>query len=127
MKALRWYGKDDVRVETVDETVDEPVIENPGDAIIMSCRKGGTISIPGVYIGFGDKIPIGAAMNKGLTIKQGQTDTHKYMPMLLDKIETGQIDPSFVITHRMPLVEAPNAYDLFKNKEDKCIKVVLTP
>ncbi len=94
---------------------------------IMSCRKGGTISIPGVYVGLGDSIPIGAAMNKGLTIKQGQTHTHKYMPMLLEKIEAGEIDPSFVITHRMPLDEAANAYDIFKNKKDKCIKVVLKP
>lgn len=94
---------------------------------IMSCRKGGTISIPGVYIGVGDNIPIGAAMNKGLTIKQGQTHTHKYMPMLLEKIEAGEIDPSFVITHRLPLNEAPAAYEIFKNKKDKCIKVVLKP
>jgi threonine dehydrogenase-like Zn-dependent dehydrogenase len=95
--------------------------------VIMSCRKGGTISIPGVYVGFGDKIPIGAAMNKGLTIKQGQTHTHKYMPLLLEKIEKGEIDPSFVITHKVPLEDAPEAYEMFKNKEDQCIKVVLKP
>ena len=94
---------------------------------IMCCRKGGTLSIPGVYIGFGDKIPIGAAMNKGLTIKQGQTHTQKYMPILLEKIEDGEIDPSFVITHRVPLDEAPAAYELFQKKEDGCIKVVLQP
>lgn len=94
---------------------------------IMCCRKGGTLSIPGVYIGFGDKIPIGAAMNKGLTIKQGQTHTQKYMPILLEKIEKGEIDPSFVITHRIPLDDAPAAYDLFQKKEDGCIKVVLQP
>jgi threonine dehydrogenase-like Zn-dependent dehydrogenase len=94
---------------------------------IMACRKGGTISIPGVYVGFGDKIPIGAAMNKGLTIKQGQTHTHKYMPLLLEKIEKGEIDPSFVITHKVPLEDAPEAYEMFKNKEDQCIKVVLKP
>lgn len=94
---------------------------------IMACRKGGTISIPGVYIGFGDKIPIGAAMNKGLTIKQGQTHTHKYMPLLLEKIEKGEIDPSFVITHTMPLEDAPQGYSMFRNKEDECIKVVLKP
>ena len=93
----------------------------------MCCRKGGTLSIPGVYIGFGDKIPIGAAMNKGLTIKQGQTHTQKYMPILLEKIEDGEIDPSFVITHRVPLDEAPAAYELFHIKEDGCIKVVLQP
>jgi threonine dehydrogenase-like Zn-dependent dehydrogenase len=95
--------------------------------VIMACRKGGTVSIPGVYVGFGDKIPIGAAMNKGLTIKQGQTHTHKYMPLLLDKIEKGEIDPSFVITHKVPLEDAPEAYEMFKNKEDECIKVVLNP
>lgn len=94
---------------------------------IMCCRKGGTLSIPGVYIGFGDKIPIGAAMNKGLTIKQGQTHTQKYMPILLEKIEKGEIDPSFVITHRIPLDDAPAAYNLFQKKEDGCIKVVLQP
>lgn len=94
---------------------------------IMSCRKGGTISIPGVYIGYGDKIPIGAAMNKGLTIKQGQTHTHKYMPMLLEKIVAGEIDPSFVITHEVALEDAPQAYDMFKDKKDGCIKVVLKP
>jgi threonine dehydrogenase-like Zn-dependent dehydrogenase len=94
---------------------------------IMSCRKGGTISIPGVYIGFGDKIPLGAAMNKGLTIKQGQTHTQKYMPILLGKIERGEIDPSFVITHRIPLDDAPAAYEIFQKKEDGCIKVVLQP
>ena len=94
---------------------------------IMACRKGGTISIPGVYIGYGDKIPIGAAMGKGLTIKQGKTHTQKYMPLLLEMIEKGDIDPSFVITHEMPLDDAPEAYEMFKNKEDNCIKVVLKP
>jgi threonine dehydrogenase-like Zn-dependent dehydrogenase len=94
---------------------------------IMACRKGGTVSIPGVYIGFGDNIPIGAAMNKGLTIKQGKTHTHKYMRPLLEKIERGDIDPSFVVTHEMPLDDAPEAYEMFKNKEDNCIKVILKP
>ncbi len=94
---------------------------------IMACRKGGTISIPGVYVGYGDKIPIGAAMNKGLTIKQGQTHTHKYMPLLLEKIESGEIDPSFVITHRQTLEEAPKAYEMFSKRDDGCIKVVLQP
>lgn len=94
---------------------------------IMSCRKGGTISVPGVYIGAGDKIPIGAFMNKGLTMKSGQTHVPKYLPMLLDKIQTGEIDPSFVITHEMPLEDAPKGYEMFKNKHDECIKVVLKP
>lgn len=94
---------------------------------IWSCRKGGTISIPGVYVGAADKIPIGALMNKGLTIKTGQTHMQKYMPMLLEKIESGEIDPSFVITHEVPLDEAPAAYEMFKHKQDNCIKVVLKP
>ena len=94
---------------------------------IWCCRKGGTISIPGVYVGFGDKIPIGSLMNKGLTIKTGQTHMQKYMPMLLEKVQSGEIDPSFVITHEVPLEEAPQAYATFKHKQDGCIKVVLKP
>ena len=94
---------------------------------IWSCRKGGTISIPGVYVGAGDKIPIGAMMNKGLTIRTGQTHMQKYMPMLLKKIEMGDIDPSFIITHEVALDDAPEMYETFKNKQDGCIKVVLKP
>ena len=94
---------------------------------IMCCRKGGTVSIPGVYIGFLDKIPLGAAMNKGLTLKMGQTHVQRYLQPLLHKIEEGKIDPSFVITHRLPLAEAPRAYETFRDKADGCIKVVLTP
>jgi threonine dehydrogenase-like Zn-dependent dehydrogenase len=94
---------------------------------IWSCRKGGTVSIPGVYVGFGDKIPIGAAMNKGLTIKQGQTHMLRYMEPLLEKVQNGEIDPSFIITHRLPLEDAPRGYEMFKHKEDNCIKVVLKP
>ncbi|MBC7910288.1 MAG: glutathione-dependent formaldehyde dehydrogenase [Pyrinomonadaceae bacterium] len=94
---------------------------------IMSCRKGGTISIPGVYVGFADKIPFGAAMNKGLTFKMGQTHVQKYMPMLFDKIEQGEIDPSFIITHKMNLNDAPHGYKIFNEKEDNCIKIVLKP
>ncbi len=94
---------------------------------IMSCRKAGTISIPGVYVGFADKLPLGAAMNKGLTIKLGQTHVQKYMPMLFDKIESGEIDPSFIITHEMPLDAAPEGYQMFKEKQDNCIKIVLKP
>ncbi|MGZ4980819.1 MAG: zinc-dependent alcohol dehydrogenase [Methylobacter sp.] len=94
---------------------------------IKSCRKGGTISVPGVYVGYGDKIPIGAAMNKGLTIKTGQTHVQKYMPILFEKIEKNEIDPSFVITHEMKLDDAPEGYSLFKEKADHCIKVVLKP
>lgn len=94
---------------------------------IWSCRKGGTLSIPGVYVGFADKFPIGAIMNKGLTLKTGQTHVKKYMSLLFDKIESGEIDPSFIITHKMSLDDAPKGYDIFKNKEDNCIKIVLKP
>jgi len=94
---------------------------------IMCCRKGGTLSVPGVYIGFLDKIPFGAAMNKGLTIKTGQTHVQRYLEPLLQKIEAGAIDPSFVITHRLKLADAPDAYKTFRDKEDGCIKVVMTP
>ena len=93
----------------------------------MCCRKGGTISIPGVYVGMVDKIPFGAAMNKGLTLKMGQTHMHKYMRPLLERIEKGDIDPSFVITHRLNLTDAPAAYQTFRDKKDGCIKVVMTP
>ncbi|MEG5159430.1 zinc-dependent alcohol dehydrogenase [Microcoleus sp. AT3-A2] len=95
--------------------------------VIVACRKGGTVSIPGVYGGFVDKVPLGAAFNKGLTLKMGQTHVHRYLRPLLDRVQKGEIDPSFVITHRMKLDEAPHAYDIFKNKKDNCIKVVLKP
>jgi threonine dehydrogenase-like Zn-dependent dehydrogenase len=84
------------------------------------------ISVPGVYVGLIDKMPFGAAVNKGLTIKTGQTHVQRYGKSLLEKIEAGQIDPSFIITHRVPLEEAPDAYKTFRDKEDGCIKVVST-
>lgn len=94
---------------------------------IRSCRKGGTISVPGAYVGFPDKIPFGAFMNKGLTMKTGQTHMQRYMKPLLAMIERGDIDPSFVITHRIGLDEAPAAYATFRDKVDGCIKVVMRP
>jgi threonine dehydrogenase-like Zn-dependent dehydrogenase len=94
---------------------------------IQACRKGGTVSVPGVYAGFLDKIPFGAAFNKGLTFKTGQTHVQRYLPRLLDLIATGKIDPSFVITHELPLDSGPDAYETFKQKRDGCIKVVLKP
>ena len=94
---------------------------------IQCCRKGGTVSVPGVYGGFADKIPLGAMMNKGLTIKTGQTHVHKYVPRLLDFVRQGRIDPSFVVTHRMPLSQAPHGYHIFREKLDGCIKIVLDP
>ena len=94
---------------------------------IMCCRKGGTISVPGAYVGFPDKLPFGAFMNKGLTMKTGQTHMQKYMKPLFEKIESRQIDPSFVITHRVKLSDAPEAYKTFRDKKEGCIKVVLKP
>jgi threonine dehydrogenase-like Zn-dependent dehydrogenase len=94
---------------------------------IMCCRKGGTVSVPGVYVGMIDKLPFGAVMNKGLTIKTGQTHVQRYTEPLLKKIEGGEIDPSFVITHSLPLEEAPAGYKTFRDKEDGCVKVVLKP
>lgn len=95
--------------------------------VIQACRKGGTVSIPGVYGGFIDKMPIGAAFNKGLTFKMGQTHVHRYVPRLIEHISRGDIDPSFVITHNVSLDEAPEMYKTFRDKEDGCIKVVLKP
>ncbi|MBA3241776.1 MAG: glutathione-dependent formaldehyde dehydrogenase [Acidobacteria bacterium] len=94
---------------------------------IMCCRKGGTVSIPGAYVGVMDKLPLGAMMNKGLTIKTGQTHVQHYNKPLLKKIEAGEIDPSFIITHRVKLDDAPEAYKTFRDHEDGCIKVVLKP
>ena len=94
---------------------------------IHACRKGGTVSVPGVYGAFLDKFPFGAAFAKGLTFKMGQTHVKKYMQPLLELIELEQIDPSFVITHRVSLEDAPAAYSTFKKQQDHCIKVVLKP
>ncbi|MFL6520148.1 MAG: zinc-dependent alcohol dehydrogenase [Chthoniobacterales bacterium] len=91
------------------------------------CRPAGTLSIPGVYGGLMDKIPFGAAMNKGLTFRMGQTHVNRWTDDLLRRIEEGEIDPSFVITHRMNLNDAPEMYETFRDKKDGCIKVVLTP
>jgi threonine dehydrogenase-like Zn-dependent dehydrogenase len=103
--------------------------ERPGvlRQAITACRKGGTVSVPGVYGGFVDKLPFGAVMNKGITIKSGQTHVQRYMQPLLQRIERGEIDPSFVISHRLSLDDAPAGYEMFKNKEDECVKVVLKP
>ncbi len=111
--------KQAVRLET-----DRPIVLRQ---MMLACRKGGHVSIPGVYVGMIDKIPMGAAMNKGLTFKMGQTHVHKYLPKLLDYIEDGRIDPSFVITHRLPLEQAPHGYEIFNQRKDNCIKVVLKP
>jgi threonine dehydrogenase-like Zn-dependent dehydrogenase len=94
---------------------------------IQACRNGGTVSVIGVYGGFIDKFPIGAVMNRSLTIRSGQCHVQRYMKPLLARIEQGEIDPSFVITHRLALEDAPRGYEIFKQKQDDCEKVVLRP
>ena len=94
---------------------------------IMACRNGGTVSVIGVYGGFVDKFPMGSVMNRSLTIRSGQAHVHRYMRPLLERIEKGELDPTFVITHRMPLSEAPAGYQMFRDKQDDCVKVVLSP
>lgn len=93
---------------------------------VLNCRNGGVVSVIGVYGGFIDKFPMGSVMNRSLTIRSGQCHVQRYMKPLLERIENGEIDPSFVITHRLPLDQAPKGYDMFLNKEDNCEKVVLT-
>jgi len=94
---------------------------------IVACRKGGTVSIVGVYSGFIDKFPMGAAMNKGLTFKMGQQHSQKYVPRLLEHLQRGEPDPAYLLTHRMPLERGQEGYDLFTNKEDNCLRVVFAP
>jgi len=93
---------------------------------ILACRNGGVVSVIGVYGGFIDKFPMGAVMNRSLTIRSGQCHVQRYMKPLLERIQKGEIDPSFVITHRLPLQQAARGYDMFLNKEDNCEKVVLS-
>jgi threonine dehydrogenase-like Zn-dependent dehydrogenase len=110
-KQLAWMGTD--RLHTLRQA-------------IHACRPGGTVSIPGVYGGYLDKVPMGAAFAKGLTLRMGQTHVHRYMRPLLDRIVAGEIDPTFVISHRLSLEDAPDAYALFRDKQDGCTKVVMT-
>ncbi|MDB5073853.1 MAG: Alcohol dehydrogenase GroES domain protein [Chloroflexi bacterium] len=112
-------AKQAVRVET-----DRPFVLREA---IRACRNGGTVSVPGVYSGFVDKVPFGSAMNRGLTIKTGQTHVQRYLRPLLERIQNGEIDPSFIVTHRLPLEDAPRGYEIFKNKLEDCVKVVLKP
>jgi threonine dehydrogenase-like Zn-dependent dehydrogenase len=93
---------------------------------VLNCRNGGVVSVIGVYGGFIDKFPMGSVMNRSLTIRSGQCHVQRYMKPLLERVQNGEIDPSFVITHRLPLDQAPRGYDMFLNKEDNCEKVVLT-
>jgi len=94
---------------------------------IHCCRNFGTVSIVGVYGGFLDKVPMGSAINRGLTFRMAQTPVQKYLPTLLERIEKGEIDPSFVITHTASLEEGPELYKKFRDKQDGCIKVVMKP
>jgi len=111
-------GKQAVGLET-----DRPIAVREA---IMACRNGGTVSIIGVYGGLVDKFPLGTVMNRSLTIKTGQCHVHRYMRPLLQRIENGEIDPTVVITHRLPLADAAKGYEIFVNKEDNCEKVVMT-
>ncbi len=115
------YMYDRVKQTFMQET-DRPIALRQA---IMACRSGGTVSIVGVYSGFIDKFPIGSLMNRSLTVKTGQAHVQRYLRPLLDRIEKGEIDPSFVITHRMSLDEAPKGYRIFNDKLDDCMKVVL--
>jgi threonine dehydrogenase-like Zn-dependent dehydrogenase len=94
---------------------------------IQACRKGGTVSIPGVYGGFLDKVPFGAAFAKGLTLRMGQTHVHRYLRPLLARIQAGELDPAAIISHRLRLDDAPRAYRIFRDKQEGCTKVVLRP
>ncbi len=116
-----WLDK---ALQTVRMQTDRPTAFRQA---VQSCRKGGTVSIPGVYGGLIDKFNLGSAFGKGLTFKMGQTHVHRYLPQLLQRIEDGDIDPSFVISHRLPLDQAPHGYEIFKKKQDNCTKIVLKP
>jgi threonine dehydrogenase-like Zn-dependent dehydrogenase len=94
---------------------------------LLACRKGGTVSIAGVYGGYLDKVPLGAAFNKALRLRMGQTHVHRYLAPLLEKILAEDIDPSFVITHRLAFQDVPDAYAMFQEKRDGCIKCVIDP
>ncbi len=95
--------------------------------MIYVCRPGGIISVAGVYSGLSDMLPMGAFMNKGLTMRTGQTHVNRWTDDLLRRIEEGEIDPSFVITHTVPLAQGPEMYQVFRDKRESCVKVVLKP
>jgi threonine dehydrogenase-like Zn-dependent dehydrogenase len=122
MKAVCWYGTEDVRVETVPD----PTILNPRDAILKVTAT--TICGSDLHIGgFVDKLPMGAAMNKALTFRSGQMFGPKYIPKLVEHVLNGDVDPSAVLTHRLPLAEIKQGFEMFKHKQDQCIKVMLQP
>jgi threonine dehydrogenase-like Zn-dependent dehydrogenase len=111
--------KQSIRLET-----DRPPVLRQ---MMVACRKGGVLSVMGVYGGFIDKVPMGAAFNKGLTIKMGQMHGQRYIPMLIEKVANGELDPSFVFSHSLPLEESKRGYELFKHKQENCTKVVFKP
>jgi threonine dehydrogenase-like Zn-dependent dehydrogenase len=116
-----WFAYDRVKQAARMET-DRPTALREA---ILACRNGGTVSVVGVYGGFIDKFPIGAVVNRALTIRSGQCHVQRYTRKLLQRIEKGDIDPSFIVTHRMMLGDAARGYETFLNKEDECVKVVL--
>ncbi len=116
-----WGAYDKVKQSMMLESDRPPALRQA----ILACRSGGTVSVAGVYGGFVDKFPIGAIVNRALTLKSGQTHVQRYTRPLLDRIQKGEVDPSFIITHTMSLDEAPAGYEMFLNKEDECLKVVL--
>jgi len=115
------YAMDRVK-QAIKMEVDRPLALREA---ILACKNGGTVSVMGVYGGLIDAFPMGAVMNRSLKIRTGQCHVHRYMPLLLDHIVAGRIDPSFVITHHMPLADAAKGYEIFVNKQDNCEKVVL--
>jgi threonine dehydrogenase-like Zn-dependent dehydrogenase len=117
------YAYDRVKQAMMLET-DRPIALRQA---IMAVRNGGVVSVAGVYGGFIDKMPMGAIVNRSLTVRSGQTHVQRYLHPLLERVRNGEIDPSFVITHRLPIDEAPDGYRMFLNKEDECVKVVLKP
>jgi threonine dehydrogenase-like Zn-dependent dehydrogenase len=121
--APMMYGYDRAKQMIRAET-DRPFVLREA---IMACRNGGVVSVIGVYGGLVDKFPMGSLMNRSITLRGAQCHVQRYLRPLLDRIRAGDIDPSFVISHRMRLDDAPHGYDIFKNKQDDCLKVVLTP
>jgi threonine dehydrogenase-like Zn-dependent dehydrogenase len=116
------YAYDRAKQAVMSET-DRPIALREA---IMACGNGGTVAVAGVYAGLIDKFPMGAVMNRSITIKSGQCHVHRYMQPLLERIQKGEFDPAAIITHRMSLEDAPRAYEMFRDKEDACEKVVLT-
>jgi threonine dehydrogenase-like Zn-dependent dehydrogenase len=114
----------DRAMQVVGMTTDRPHVLREA---IQACKKGGVLSIPGVYGGFLDKIPFGAAFGKGLKFRMGQTHVHRYLPELMAWIQNGRLDPSVIISHTLPLDDAPYGYDLFKARAEGVTKIVLKP